>query len=188
MGTARQWNVRTQALAALVAAIAIWAALCVAVRAADIDAFVGTYTGSAEITGNDGALVTRDMSVTISETKKGFRVEWTTATKRTDGSSKAKAYAIDFVPSDRGGVYSAAMQRNVFGKEVPLNPMKGEPYVWGRILGDKMTVYSLFVTAEGGYELQQFDRTLTEGGLDLSFQNVSDGEIGRQVSTFLTRQ
>lgn len=172
----------------LVTAAVLWAALTVGAVAAEIEDFVGTYIGSAEIIGNDGTPVMRDMSVTISEAGKGFNVAWTTATRRADGSSNSKSYAIDFTPSEREDVFSAAMQRNVFGKEVPLDPMKGEPYVWARILGDTMTVYSLFVTAEGGYEIQQFDRTLDEGGLQLEYQSVGNGEIGRQVSTFLTAQ
>ena len=172
----------------LVTAAGLWAALTLGAMAAQIEDFVGTYSGSAEIIGNDGTPVMRDMSVTISEAKKGFNVAWVTATRRADGSSNSKSYAIDFAPSERDHVFSAAMQRNVFGKEVPLDPMKGEPYVWARILGDTMTVYSLFVTAEGGYEIQQFDRTLAEGGLQLEYQSVGNGEIGRRVSTFLSKE
>ena len=66
--------------------------------------------------------------------------------------------------------------------------MKGEPYVWSRIDGDTLSVYSMYVTEAGGYEIQQFDRTLATGGLELEFQNVRDGKILRTVSTFLTRQ
>lgn len=155
---------------------------------ADISAFMGTYTGSAEVIASDGTKIPRDMSVEISETKEGFRVKWTSVTVRTDGRRKEKSYTIDFVPSDRKAVYAAAMRRNVFGHEVQLNPMKGEPYVWSRIDGDTLTVYSLFVDVDGGYSLQQYDRTLSEGGLDLRFQTIRDGEILRAVDTFLTRQ
>ncbi|MFK7838093.1 MAG: hypothetical protein AB8B60_17925 [Sulfitobacter sp.] len=176
------WMMRPLAL------VGLWLVMATAALAVDIAAFEGTYTGSAEIEGNEGAMVTRDMSVTISEQRKGFRVEWSTGTTRADGTVKLKEYAIDFTPSERDDVYAAAMQRNVFGKEVPLDPMKGEPYVWARILGETLTVYSLFVTSEGGYEIQQFDRTLSEGGLQLEFQNVRNGEIARRVSTFLAAE
>ncbi len=188
MAPLRRQNLWLRGIGALAVVVVLWGILVSGARAAGIEDFVGTYTGSAEIIGNSGEPVTRDMSVTIAESDDGFRVGWSTATNRADGTQNVKTYAIDFVPSDRGGVYSAAMQRNVFGKEVPLDPMKGEPYVWARILGDKLTVYSLFVTSEGGYEIQQFDRTLTDGGLQLEYQNVSNGEVGRRVSTFLTRE
>jgi hypothetical protein len=80
------------------------------------------------------------------------------------------------------------MRRNVFGHDVQLDPMKGEPFVWARIEGDTLSVYSLFVTETGGYEIQQFDRTLADGGLSLDFQVVINGKIQRTVSTFLERQ
>ncbi|WP_299626421.1 hypothetical protein [uncultured Tateyamaria sp.] len=162
--------------------------LMAGVARADISAFVGTYTGSAEVTSADGTKIPRDMSVDISETKEGFRVKWTSVTLRSDGRRKEKSYTIDFVPSDRDAVYAAAMRRNVFGHEVQLNPMKGEPYVWSRIDSETLTVYSLFVDVDGGYSLQQYDRTLSDGGLDLRFQTIRDGEILRAVDTFLTRQ
>lgn len=154
---------------------------------ADIARFVGNYSGSAEVVNADGTTKPRDMSVEISETKRGFSVDWTTTTYRADGTSKEKSYEIDFVPSDREDVFAAAMKKNVFGHEVQLDPMKGEPYVWGQIKDDTLTVYSLFVDAEGGYEIQQFDRTLAEGGLDLKFNRLRNGKELRTVSTFLKR-
>ena len=69
-----------------------------------------------------------------------------------------------------------------------LDPMAGEPYVWARIDGDTLSLYSIYVTENGGYEIQQYDRTLAEGGLDLKFSSVRNGEIQRTVSTFLTKQ
>ncbi|MCH5378203.1 MAG: hypothetical protein JJ992_29965 [Planctomycetes bacterium] len=158
------------------------------IAAADAGRFVGDYAGSADILMADGTSKHRDMSVSISETEKGFSVRWTSITYRVDGTSKEKTYDIDFVPSDREHVYAAAMKKNVFGHEVQLDPMKGEPYVWARIYEDTMTVYSLFVDTDGGYELQQFDRTLVPGGLNLDFQRVSDGVVSSTVETLLTRQ
>ncbi len=155
---------------------------------ADISRFTGEYTGSAEVVEADGTVEPRDMSVTISELKKGFQINWTSTTYRGDGRVSEKSYTINFLPTDRGDVYSAAMQRNVFGHEVQLNPMKGEPFVWARINSDTLSVYSLFVAADGGYEIQQFDRTLAEGGLDLAFSRVRNGEIQRTVNSFLEKQ
>ena len=155
--------------------------------AASIEPFVGDYSGSADVENFDGTKAMRNMSVSIKENKNGFSVEWSTKTHREDGTSKEKSYDISFVASDRPDVFAAAMTKNVFGHEVQMNPMKGEPYVWARIMGDTMTVYSLFVDADGGYELQQFDRTLAEGGLNLEFSRVSDGIKQRTSSAFLKR-
>lgn len=155
---------------------------------ADVSRFLGSYEGTAKVSSADGSTRKRDMSVEIAQTDQGFSVAWTTNTYRPDGSAKEKSYLIEFVPSDRGDVYSSAMKRNVFGHDVQLDPMKGEPYVWGRFEGDTLSVYSLFVTVDGGYEIQQFNRTLADGGLDLDYKSVRNGEIQRTVSTFLKKQ
>ncbi|MEX0349648.1 MAG: hypothetical protein AB3N15_09530 [Paracoccaceae bacterium] len=171
--------------AALLAAMFL---LAKAAIAADVADFVGDYTGSAEMLKSDGTLEARDMSVSISETQNGFNVSWTTVAFKHDGRVKEQAFSIDFIPTDRSGVFSAAMKRNVFGHEVQLDPMKGEPFVWGRIWGDTMTVYSLFIDDAGGYEMQQFDRTLTKDGLDLNFSRVRDGLPERSINTMLEKK
>ncbi len=176
-------------MVALALSACIWmAALAQQAFAANIEPFVGDYTGSAEVVDADGTATPRDMSVSIHEIKGGFNVSWTTTTYKADGRIKDEKYSVDFQTSDRPDVYSAAMKRNVFGHEVPLDPMKGEPFVWGRIDGDTLTVFSLFISENGGYELQQFDRTLAEGGLNLSFSRFHDGEKSRSVETFLKKE
>lgn len=171
-----------------VLAVIVCTALLTQAALADIERFVGTYAGSAVVEQADGTALPRDMSVTISQKGDGFRVQWSSITYREDGRAREKSYSIDFVLSERDSVFAAAMKRNVFGHTVQLDPMKGEPYVWSRIAGDTLTVYSLFVAEDGGYEMQQFDRTLTEGGLMLDFKRISDGTPRRSVKTFLKRQ
>ena len=101
--------------------------------------------------------------------------------------TKVSSYEIEFVPTDREGVFAAAQTRNVFGHSVQLDPMKGEPFVWSRIVGDTLSVYSLHVDAEGVYQIQEYHRTLAEGGLDLNYQSVRNGEIQRSIDAFLER-
>jgi len=169
---------------AIALAMVMWAN----VAQADFERFAGSYEGSAEVAAADGTKIPRDMSVQIKATKDdGFVVNWTSVTTRKDGRRKEKSYSVEFVPSGRPAVFAAAQQRNVFGHQVQLDPMKGEPYVWARLIGDTMTVYSLFVAEDGGYSLQQYDRTLADGGLQLRFQTVQDGVIARAVETFLNK-
>lgn len=157
-------------------------------NAADISDFVGSFTGSAMVETSDGTSTQRDMSVEISKVGYGFSVQWTSSTHKPDGRIKTKSNTVNFVPSDRSGIYAAAMGKNVFGHKVQLDPMKGEPFVWGRIVGDTLTVFSLFVDEAGSYEMQQYDRTLADGGLQLRFSASRNGEQQRSVSTFLQRQ
>lgn len=163
-------------------------ALFAQVAMADVSDFVGKYSGSADVVYADGTSSKRNMSVDISMTDDGFNVSWTSTTHKADGRIKEKSYSIDFIPSDRPNVFAAAQKKNVFGHFEQLDPMKGEPFVWARVVENTMTVYSLFVNDDGGYEMQQFDRTLTEAGLHLDFTRVRNGEQARSVSTLLTRE
>ncbi|WP_235216098.1 hypothetical protein [Ruegeria halocynthiae] len=182
---------RTRPLALVVFTLSalFWAVFStVQAHAGNIAPFVGDYIGSANIVDDDGSETPRDMSVSIHEAKDGFNVSWTTTTYKADGRVKAQKFSIDFKQSERSDVYSAAMKRNVFGHEVPLDPMQGEPFVWGRIEGQTLTVFSLFIAENGGYELQQFDRTLADGGLNLAFSRFHNGIKSRSVETFLKKK
>ncbi len=79
-------------------------------------------------------------------------------------TEKRKAYTIAFQPTQRPGVYSSAMRANVFGERVPMDPFKGDPFVWARLSGKTLSVYALIILADGGYDLQIYDRTLTPDG------------------------
>jgi hypothetical protein len=155
--------------------------------AAGIDRFFGTFTGDAEIT-VDGNTLKRDMSVTVEPSKDGFVLNWTSVTYRSDGRVKEKTYAIDFVPSARDNIFQSAMKKNLFGKSTPLDPLQGEPFVWARIEGETFSVFSLFINEVGDYEIQEFHRTLVEGGLDLVFRRVHNGIPEREIHTRLERQ
>jgi len=154
---------------------------------ADVSRFVGNYSGTAEVETRAGDMASRDMSVVIRDTSNGYIVGWSSTTEKDDGRRKTKSYEIEFQPTDRVGVFSAAMKRNVFGHTEQLDPMKGEPYVWSRITGDTLTVFSMFVAPNGDYEMQQYDRTLAEGGLQLDFNSHRNGIPTRFISTFLSR-
>ncbi|MBT8154620.1 hypothetical protein KMP13_12060 [Epibacterium ulvae] len=149
--------------------------------------FFGTYTGSAQVTRANGEVEDRDMQVEIREAGEGFWVKWTTKRMKADGQVSAKSYDIFFEPGGRGDLYSAAMRQNVFGHAVPLDPLKGEPYVWARLDKDTLTVFSLFIDANGDYEMQQYDRTLVEGGIDLHFSSHRNGFPRLEARSFLAR-
>jgi hypothetical protein len=141
----------------------------------NIQAFFGTYEGSGECCTADGASI-RDMKVSIAPTNRGFNITWNTITHQADGKAKVKTYSIDFEPTQREGIFGSEMRRNKFGDRVPLDPMSGEPYVWARLFGNTLTVYALHITAEGGYEMQVYNRTRTEKGLDVEFTRFRDSE------------
>ena len=152
---------------------------------APVDRFFGTYQGRS-IQSADSGLSARDLSVAIRAHDEGFEVSWTTVIHRAGGTKHA-AYAIDFVPTERPNIFQSAMRRDVFGHAEPLDPMRGEPFVWARIAGDTLTVYALLIDDEGGYEIQTYDRTLTADGLALRFSRDRDGRALAPVTGTLKR-
>ncbi len=167
--------------------ILIFATLPAIGLAADIDRFTGHYSGSADFT-YEGQIEHRDMSTTITSMDDGFSVSWTSVTHKKDGRKKEKTYSVVFAPSDRDNIYGSAMKTNVFGKAIPLNPLEGEPYVWARFEGDTFTIFSLFINELGEYEIQEYHRTLTTGGLDLLFRRINQGVPEKEINAFLERQ
>jgi len=154
--------------------------------AADIDRFVGTYQGEAEFV-FEGTTDHRDMSTTIAPTDHGFSVTWTSVTHKSDGRSTEKTYTIEFGPSSRSNIYGSEMKINLFGKATPLNPLLGDPYVWARVNGDTFSLFSLFINEAGDYEVQEYHRSLAEGGLDLVFRRIIHGHPDKEVKAFLKR-
>jgi len=178
----RSLNLSTFPLLAL-----LFAFLPTLLWSADMERFAGTYIGNAEFM-EDGKVQQRDMSTTIEPSRDGFVLSWTSVTYRSDGRTKQQTYMIEFVPSYRDNIFQSAMKANLFGKAAPLDPMKGEPYVWARLDGDTISVYSLFIDEDGAYEIQEFNRTLVAGGLDLFFRRVRGGTTVREIRTLLERQ
>ena len=172
----------------VVAAFAAIAAFAGPAPAAErtIKNFYGTYVGRSISTVGEG-LSQRDLNVVIKKHKNGFTVDWTTVTRMADGKVKSKSYSINFRATQRSGIFASAMRNNVFGGAEPLDPLKGDPYFWAGIKGDTLTVHALLITDDGGYEMQIYERTLTEDGLLLKFSRNRDGAPLRFITGTLTK-
>ncbi len=132
----------------------------------------------------------RDLDVTIEPVATSgdrFRIIWSTIIRRSSGEPKRKSYSIEFVPTSRSGIFSSAMRTDMFGNAVPLDPLKGDPFVWCRIAGRTLTVYAMTITDTGSFDLQVYDRTLREGGLDLKFTRLDEGEAPTVITAFLEK-
>jgi hypothetical protein len=175
-----------QIIALIIGGFLVFANLAIADEG--MSRFAGTFKGQAQLINSDGTVEPRDLEVVIETAREGFVVNWTTITHKPDGRTKGAIYRVEFLPTDRETVFSAAMRRNIFGHSVPMDPMKGDPFVWAQVLGDTLRVHSLLIDNNGGYELQQYDRSLTSQGLHLEFQRFRNGEMLRSVSADLTRQ
>jgi hypothetical protein len=158
------------------------------VAAADpaLASFFGDYTGRSIQAAPDQGLEARDLDVKISARGKGFAISWTTVIYRANKPTR-KTYSVEFSGTERDGVFSSAMRRDVFGHDEPLDPLKGEPYVWARLAGSTLTIFALLITDEGGYEIQTYDRTLTADGLTLRYTRDRNGKVLPPVTGVLKR-
>jgi hypothetical protein len=152
--------------------------LAVAADAA-LEQFFGAYVGYTSQAPNE-PLMPRDLATKISaHGDSGFTLEWTTVIYRADGP-KRQSYAVNFALSDRPGIFSSAMRSDLFGQSQPLDPLKGDPYLWAQLGGQTLTVHAMLITDDGGYEMQTYERTLAEGGMILKF---SRDHNGREMKT-----
>lgn len=155
----------------------------------DPDVFFGTYDGVGVIEGEAAEEGGRKLRVEVKpDEDEGFIVDWTTVITKDDGRLKSVSYSIHFQETEKDAVYSSAMRKNMFGRWVPLNPIKGDPYVWARIQGRTMTVYALIIREDGGYEMQQYERTVTaDGAMQLVFKRFRDGDPLKTIYGTLER-
>lgn len=154
-----------------------------------IEPFFGHYHGTVSVEGQTSEDI-REVDVRIypeEDDAENFRIDWETIIHRK--KEKATAYSIHFAPSDREDIYASAMRKNMFGNWVPLNPLKGDPYVWARLKGNTLTVYAMIITDDGGYEMQQYDRTLRDDGhMKLIFTRIRNGERLKTIEGLLMRK
>jgi hypothetical protein len=153
---------------------------------ASFERFFGSYRGESTSI-PEGEVSKRAMSVVIKPTKKGFVVEWEAEISKTAGRSKHKGLSISFIPTNRKNIYKSAMRRDVFGHAGPMDPLKGDPFIWARIAGDTLTVYVIRVTESGGQDLRIYKRWLTPQGMESEFVRFYDSEPIRRISGVLKR-
>ena len=153
---------------------------------AAIEPFFGRFEGRT-IVGDDGATTSRDLTVVIQPDGDRFRIEWTTVTRQSDGEVKRKTYSIGFEKTQRPNIFRSTMRTDMFGHQVPLDPLKGDPYVWCRIVGSILTLYSLQILDDGGYDLQIYERTVEGDRMSLRFTRLREGESPKELTATLER-
>lgn len=174
--------------AAFALAFAIWPAVA---AAQGIEPFVGRFTGtSVQLSGKDESKRDLTVEITKSPDGKGFLVLWRTVIHKASGKDEEQpADRVRFVPTRRDGIYSAASRQDMFGKQVPIDPISGkDPYYWARIRDKTLSVFNIIINDDGGYEMQVYHRTLTDdGGMKVEFQRIRDGVPQRTVTGILKR-
>ena len=173
-------------------AIAVWLSLAVlagtpavAGENLPIEAFAGRFEGTGiardEIS-KDVDETVRELAVTIVPEGGGFALSWSTVLRQggdpENPDVRENAHALFFEPTDRAYVFQGAVE---------IDPLAGWPFVWARISGNTLSVYSLLVHEDGSYEIHTYDRTLGAMGMELYFTRVRDGKLVRSVTGKLVK-
>jgi hypothetical protein len=153
--------------------------------AAELADFFGTYVGNAHEMG-DSEPMARDMDIVIEPFHdEGFQINWITVTK-VDGRRdvpgvERTVQSVFFEPAEDRSLFVEVEADNPFRERETKLPMLGHPVRWASIDGDTLHVYSFVVLEDGRYELQIYDRVLTDSGLEIIFRRFDDGELVRQI-------
>ena len=155
---------------------------------AGFEKFYGEWAGTA-ISDTGGEIAPRDIRAKIAPQGKGFSMTWILVVHKGAGKDKRSEVSINFQPSKRPSIYTSAMRVDAFGNATPLDPLRGDPYVWARLEGPRFMVYALIITESGGYEMHEYERTLTPAGeMKLNYFRVVNGEVQRAVTGTLKRE
>ena len=149
--------------------------------------FYGEWVGTA-VSDTTGEIAPRDIRAKIGANGGGFFINWVLVIHKAPGKDKRSEFSVSFQPTKRPNIFSSAMRVDMFGNASPLDPLRGDPYMWARIEGPILTIYALVITDAGGYEMHVYERTLTPAGvMKLNYLRVINGEVLRAVTGTLKR-
>ena len=175
----------------LASAVAVVLALAApaARAAAGLEAFFGTYVGVAEVKDfkDGGDVLQRDMDIVIEPYQEGgFRIHWVNVSlvdgKRAVPGVERRVQTVLFEPAEDRGFFVEVAESSPFRERGETRPMRGDPVRWASLDNQALHVYSFVVLEDGSYELQVYDRALTDIGLDIRFQRIVDGQLMREIT------
>ena len=156
-------------------------------EAPDLEPFFGAYVGVAEVEDpKTGDVRQRDMDIVIEPYREdGFMIHWINVTlvdgRRDLPGVERRVQTALFEKSDERDMYVEVSENNPFREREETEPMRGDPVRWASIDGNTLHVYAFVVTEDGAYELQIYDRVLTDKGIDIKFQRIVDDELLRRI-------
>ena len=156
--------------------------------AASLEPFFGTYVGVAEVRDLEaGDIRRRDMDIVIEPYKRGgFKIHWVNVSlvdgKRAVPGVERQVQTVLFEPAAERDFFVEVAENNPFRERDETRPMRGDPVRWASLDDQGLHVYSFVVLEDGRYELQVYDRTLTDIGLDIRFQRIVDSELVREIT------
>ena len=87
-----------------------------------------------------------------------------------------------FEPAEDRAFFTEVQENNPFRERAETRPMRGDPVRWASLDDQGLHVYSFVVLADGRYELQIYDRRLTDIGIDIRFQRIVEVQVVRRIT------
>jgi hypothetical protein len=157
-------------------------------RVGDLTPFFGAFVGVAEVEDPPtGEIHQRDMDIVIQPYHEdGFMIQWVNVTlvdgRRDLPGVQRHVQRVLFEPHEERDFYVEVAEDNPFREREETRPMRGDPVRWASLDGDRLHVYAFVVGEDGTYELQVYDRVLTEKGIDIEFQRIVDDVVLRRIA------
>lgn len=170
------------------------AALSASPAAAAQDPLLGQFVGLAhEVDETKGTSIDREIDIVITEQgNNGLKIDWTNVTlvngRRDVPGVKRRSDEVLLAPARDRDFYLAGVGYDPFQVKETIDPVLGDPLRWATRDGNELVVYSFVILDDGRYELQVYNRAATpDGGLDLSFERIVDGEVTRRMTGHAVR-
>ena len=101
---------------------------------------------------------------------------------RTTARFESQKIDASFAPTDRPGVFafepgSSSLLTRLFADPATANPLEGETLLWARLAGATLTVYSLEIDTDGGFDLDRYARTLTDQGMTVRYDHRIENDL-----------
>ena len=154
----------------------------------DLSRFFGSYVGQAKVQDfQTGEQQQRDLDIVVSKYRRdGLKIDWITVGlvdgRRDVPGVKRWSQTALFKPSGNRDFMVEVGEGNLFKERGEMEVIEGDPVRWTRVEGDTLHACSFVVLEDGRYELQVYQRTLTETGMDILFERIVDGHVVRRVS------
>lgn len=165
----------------------VLAAVPVGAFGATLEDFFGAFVGVAKVEDlKRGAVKDRDMDIVIERYHgDGFRLRWVNVTlvdgRRDLPGVERRVQTALFQPDQGMGFFVEVKERSPFRERKKMQPMAGDPVRWAALLDDTLRVTAFQVLEDGRYEMQIYDRQLTETGLDVRFERIVDDVVVRRI-------
>ena len=158
-----------------------------AAEASDLRQFLGIYVGEAIVEDlTTGKSYERHLDIEVTPYHQdGLRIDWVTVElvngMRDQPGVKRWSQEARFKPSESKGFLVEVGENDVFRERQAMVPIEGDPVRWTRIDDNSLHTSSFVVTEDGRYELQLYQRILTDIGMDIQFERIVDGKTVRRA-------